>query len=124
METNKVILRVYDIGNEAITKTISLMIGKEIKGIFHTSVEVFGSEFYFQNKITMSLPNKTTFGNPVRIHTLGETSVTREMLEEYLEILEHKYNSSSYHLIHNNCNNFTDTVCLFLVEKNIPRVHP
>lgn len=117
---SKVVVKVYNIGNENIQKIISTICGKDVSGLFHTSVEVYGSEYYFQGGITKSIPNTTMFGNPIRIHTMGETTMTVEELEEYLDILSHKYNAESYHLLSNNCNNFSDSLCMFLVEKNIP----
>ncbi|KAF9764885.1 Desumoylating isopeptidase 1 [Nosema granulosis] len=116
----KVILKVYNIGNETLANIISTLCGKQISGIFHTSVEVFGSEYFFQGGITKAVPNTTMFGNPIRIHQMGETKISLEELEEYLEILSNKFNNQSYHLLQNNCNNFSDSLIYFLVEKNVP----
>lgn len=42
------------------------------------------------------------------------------MIQDFLRDLSPKFNASTYDLMRNNCNNFSDALCEFLVGKGIP----
>ena len=42
---------------------------------------------------------------------MGETEIPKEVFEEYLGEISHKYTQEKYHVIDHNCNNFTDEAC-------------
>ncbi|KCZ82468.1 hypothetical protein H312_00126, partial [Anncaliia algerae PRA339] len=90
-----------------------------IEGIWHTSVEVFGREYYFQSGVIHSEPGKTHHGEALEKIKMGVTSLTAEMFKDFLYEMEHKYNDTSYDLFKNNCNHFSNDVTLFLVGKTI-----
>lgn len=57
---------------------------------------------------------------PIRVHQLGTTKVTQREFESYLVSIKANFNRECYDLISWNCNNFTDHVSLFLLERGIP----
>ncbi len=52
--------------------------------------------------------------------SMGTTSIPRELFIEMLADLRPRYNMTSYDLIKNNCNNFTNDVVTFLTGRPIP----
>ena len=42
------------------------------------------------------------------------------MIQEFLRHLSPKFNASTYDLMNNNCNNFSDVLCEYLVGKGVP----
>jgi hypothetical protein len=51
---------------------------------------------------------------------MGTTTISRELFIEMLADLRGRYNMTSYDLIKNNCNNFTNDVVTFLTGRPIP----
>lgn len=98
-----------------------MFLGKQIEGIWHTGVCVYGKEYYFGGGIC-SAPNKQTpYGTPIREITVGEgTELTEDLFNEYLQEISPKYTMDKYDLFNNNCNNFTDDCVHFLVGEHIP----
>jgi PPPDE putative peptidase domain len=48
------------------------------------------------------------------------TEVPPDMVQEFLVDLSERFNASTYNLLSNNCNNFSDEVAQFLVGQGIP----
>lgn len=118
-KNESVILRIYDLSRgqaKLYAKTFNL----DIDGIWHTSVEVFGREYYFQEGIIHSEPGKTHHGEALKKIEMGITYLTSDVFYQYLNKINHKYNESTYNLFKNNCNHFSNDVTMFLVGKSIP----
>ena len=96
------------------------LLGKQIEGVWHTSVCCFGKEYWFGHGIQVGIPTHTTFGTPKEIKIMGETHVDEALFEQFLVEVHPRYNVGTYGLLEHNCNNFSDEVCEFLVGKNIP----
>lgn len=61
-----VTLYVYDI-TMGMAKNMSMMlIGQQIDAIYHTSLVVFGKEYYFGAGICSDAPKTTPFGKPIQ----------------------------------------------------------
>ncbi|RUP47209.1 DUF862-domain-containing protein [Jimgerdemannia flammicorona] len=113
-------LFVYDL-SQGMARQMSLgLTGRQIDGIWHTSVVVFGQEFYYGQGIFVSPPGTTVHGRPVETIDMGETHLPPEVFMEYIDNLRSTYTAEKYHLLDNNCNNFTNDVCQFLTGKSIP----
>ncbi|OLL21914.1 Desumoylating isopeptidase 1 [Neolecta irregularis DAH-3] len=114
-------LYVYDL-SQGIARNMSVALtGSHFDAIYHTSVVLFGTEYYFGNGIQQtSPPGSTHHGNPIEIIKMGETQIDQGTFQEYLESLQTIYTPESYDLLSKNCNNFSDDVCQFLVDKKIP----
>lgn len=117
---HRVVLRVYPLGDERTKSFIASALGRLDAGIWHTSIEVYGIEYYFQNGIMQAVPGTTVHGIPIKTHDLGVTDKPKIVFEDFLLSIAEEFSPHRYHLLRNNCNNFTDTLALYLVENNIP----
>ncbi|OCF39300.1 hypothetical protein I317_06882 [Kwoniella heveanensis CBS 569] len=117
---SKVQLYVYDLSH-GMAKSMSMMLtGKQIDGIWHTSVVAFGREVFYGQGILESKPGTTHHGPPLHIIDVGETHLDEGTFNEYLQSLGEMYTPSKYHLIEFNCNHFTADVVGFLTGQEIP----
>ncbi|WVF66192.1 hypothetical protein IAT40_000932 [Kwoniella sp. CBS 6097] len=117
---SKVQLYVYDLSH-GMAKSMSMMLtGKQIDGIWHTSVVAFGREVFYGQGILESNPGTTHHGPPLHIIDVGETHLDEGTFNEYLQSLGEMYTPSKYHLIEFNCNHFTADVVGFLTGQEIP----
>eukprot|EP00796_Vickermania_ingenoplastis_P008442 gene8442-5920_t len=114
----------YDL-SQGMARSMSLMIlGEQLDGIWHTSIVVFGKEFYFNGGVGVevaAVPGTTPFGTPYASEPIGRTSKT---LEEFLvwvsQIRRNGFGPMDYNLLENNCNHFTQAAAKFLVGVDIP----
>lgn len=120
MSDNKVVLYIYDISNGMAASFGQMIIGKHVEAIYHTSLVVFGKEFYFSGGICYDPPGTTAFGRPIKTLDMGVTELTVSDLFEYLQAIKEKYSFNTYHVFENNCNHFTNDICEFLVGSPIP----
>ncbi|CED82457.1 Uncharacterized conserved protein [Phaffia rhodozyma] len=109
-----------DLSN-GLARSLSLpLTGKQIDGIWHTSVVVFGQEVYYGQGILKSKPASTHHGAPLKIIPMGETALDEETWEEYLDGLKDHWTAEKYHLLDFNCNSFTADAIGFLTGGTIP----
>lgn len=114
---------VYDLSHGLAAVYAPAVLGIPLDGIYHTSTVVHGKEYYIDQGIKEALPGRTKFGVPREVLDVGETYVTEDLLQDFLQELrsrsDNKYHASKYDLFDNNCNHFTDTVIEFLTGKNL-----
>ena len=120
MSENKVTLYVYDISNGMAASLGQMIVGKHVEAIYHTSLVVFGKEFYFSGGICYDPPGTTAFGQPIKKTDMGTTELSVQDLFEYLQAIKDKYSFNTYHVFENNCNHFTNDICEFLTGSPIP----
>ena len=117
---NEVVLHVYDLSN-GLAKTMSQsFLGKQIDGVWHTGVVVFGKEFFFGGGIQHDEPGRTPYGTPVDKIPLGDSHIPEDVFVEFLQEISGRFSAETYDLLHNNCNNFTNECCVFLTGAPIP----
>ena len=116
----KITLLVYDISNGMARQFSPMFLGKVIEGVWHTSLIVYGREFYFGGGICEGDPRKTPYGKPMKEIHFGETEISLEIFKEYLNELNNRFNVNTYHILNNNCNHFTNEIAFFLSGKTIP----
>ncbi|XP_068107924.1 desumoylating isopeptidase 1 isoform X2 [Hyperolius riggenbachi] len=99
-----------------------VMLGKQLEGIWHTSIIAFDEEFFYGGGgITSCPPGGTLLGDPDTVVDLGSTEVTEEIFLEYLSSLgESGFSGNSYNLFDHNCNTFSNEVAQFLTGRKIP----
>jgi len=117
MGKSKVILHVYDLSMGLAKSMSSSLIGKQIDGIWHTGVVVYGLEYFYGGGVQRLPPNQVVqnFGlTPVDTIELGETEMEQEDFHQFLETIQSRYTAETYDLFHNNCNNFSHEVAKFL----------
>ncbi|KAG8732365.1 hypothetical protein FRC12_019301 [Ceratobasidium sp. 428] len=96
------------------------MTGKQIDGIWHTSVVVFGKEIFYGQGISTTLPGRSHHGQPLQIIDFGETAIDEETFSDYLSEIREHYTADKYHLLDFNCNSFTNDIIGFLTGQHIP----
>jgi thiol-disulfide isomerase/thioredoxin len=114
-------LLVYDL-SQGMARMMSMpLTGRQINGIWHTSIVVYGKEYCFGQGIQVFNPQQTPYGVPVERISMGTTQIPKLVFLEYIETLKTIWTADKYHLLDNNCNSFTDEVCQFLVGSGIPK---
>ena len=106
--------------SQGMAKQFSMgFLGKQIDGIWHTGVRVYGKEYFFGGGIQALPPQQVVarYGMmPVETKTLGRTSRTLAEMEQYLRDINARFTMHTYNLLENNCNNFSDTLSRFLLQ--------
>ncbi|KER27132.1 hypothetical protein T265_05751 [Opisthorchis viverrini] len=83
-----VYLYVYDLSCGVVKALSPIALGKQIDGIWHTSVVLHNKEyFYGSHGISFCTPEHTVLGKPGQKVYMGQTSVTEAELSSYLEHL-------------------------------------
>ncbi|KAG9338852.1 hypothetical protein JZ751_025292 [Albula glossodonta] len=120
--TYSVKLYIYDMSKGMARQLSPIMLGKQLDGIWHTSIVIYGEEFFFGGEgITSCMPGGTMLGEPNSVVELGSTEVTEEIFMEYLSSLgESTYRGDRYRLFEHNCNTFSNEVAQFLTGRKIP----
>jgi desumoylating isopeptidase 1 len=58
----KVQLNVYDLSGGMAAQWSRQLCGRQIDGIWHTGIVIYGKEFYYGGGISYDLPGSTPFG--------------------------------------------------------------
>ncbi|PRP86129.1 hypothetical protein PROFUN_03116 [Planoprotostelium fungivorum] len=117
---SRVTLHVYDL-SQGLARQLSMgFLGKYIEGVWHTGIVAFNREFFWGGVIQESKPGVTTYGSPTKVIHLGETHIPEDIFREWLSEKTKNYDLSTYSLLSNNCNNFSNEVCQFLCGSDIP----
>jgi hypothetical protein len=99
------------------------LLGKQIDGIWHTGVLVYGQEYFYGGGIQKMAPELVVerYGMPpVQIVPLGSTAVPIERFEAFLREISPRFTAATYDLLRNNCNNFSNEFAAFLLGTSIP----
>ena len=116
----KVIVYQYDLTNGMAKAMSRGLIGKQVDGVWHTGVCVFGKEYYYGGGICVGKPKKTPYGYPVKELDFGYTTKTEADLKAYLKSINNQFTMNTYNVLNHNCNHFTDAALYFLVGKHLP----
>ena len=117
----QVTVNLYDL-SQGLAKNMSRMIiGKQVDGIWHTGIVVYGQEYYYGGGICSGTPAGTPYGRPVQTIPIGTTEIPQEVFLEYLNEIAPRFAPEKYDLFKNNCNNFSDEIAQFLTGSGIPR---
>ena len=69
-----------------------MFLGKQIDGLWHTNICVYGNEYYFGGGVMWDKKGMTRWGpQPNRTEVIGETSVPQELFEEFLDEVRSRY---------------------------------
>lgn len=106
--SEKVTLALYDI-TSGMAKSMSMMfLGQQIDAVYHSSLVVYGREYYFGGGICHDPAYQTPYGKPIETIEMGKTQIPRDVFEDFIKDLGPKYTAEKYHIIDHNCNNFTE----------------
>lgn len=118
---HQVTLHLYDITKGAAAVLAPWLLGRQLDGLWHTGVEVYGKEYYFGGEIFFDTPAETAFGEPMRRIPLGFTLWRQEELHNFIvDELRPVFNRDAYDVVLNNCNHFADRICVWLTGRHIP----
>lgn len=113
-------LHLYDLSQGMAKQFSGSMLGKQIDGIWHTGIVVYGREYFYGGGICDDVPGKTPYGIPIKTIDLGVTEIPKDMFMDFLREINPKFLPEKYDLFKNNCNNFSDECAQFLVGEKIP----
>jgi thiol-disulfide isomerase/thioredoxin len=112
---------IYDLSRGMARQLSMPLLGRHIEGIWHSSIVVYGEEYFYGGGISVATPPGTTaYGIPVRKVPLGRTQIARALFHEFLDDIRPKYHPQRYHLLDNNCNHFSNDAAVFLTGNTIP----
>ncbi|XP_047994955.1 uncharacterized protein LOC125233129 [Leguminivora glycinivorella] len=116
-------LYIYDLTQGLAALLSPAIMGRQVEGVWHTSLVVFGREYYYGGGGIASAPiGGTMAGQPREIQRLGVTYVPAAVFREYLQgLAATTFAGSAYTLLEHNCNHFTDEVAQFLCGARIPK---
>ncbi|KAL5482634.1 hypothetical protein ACEPAI_9228 [Sanghuangporus weigelae] len=84
-------LYIYDLTN-GLARQLSLqLMGRQIDGIWHTSVVVFGKEIFYGQGILTTRPGQSHHGQPSQILDMGETAIDEDTFNDYLREMRDVY---------------------------------
>jgi len=72
--------------------------GTYLDAIYHTSVVIGNSEFYYGQGIQVSVPGQTHHGEPMETMSMGSTTLLDNVIMEYLESMKSIYSPEAYDL--------------------------
>ncbi|KAI0685795.1 PPPDE putative peptidase domain-containing protein [Cerioporus squamosus] len=116
---SKVQLYVYDLSNGLAKQLSRQLTGRQIDGIWHTSVVVFGKEVFYGQGISIVKPGQSHHGQPLQIIDMGETAIDEQTFDEYLAEIRDHYTADKV-VAEFNCNSFTNDCIGFLTGGSIP----
>ncbi|KAF9910453.1 hypothetical protein EC991_006504 [Linnemannia zychae] len=97
--SERVTLFVYDLSH-GMARTMSLgLVGRQIDAIYHTSVVIFGREFFYGQGIMSAIPGSTPHGQPIERVDMGETEIPQEVFMEFMDNMRETYTADAYHLL-------------------------
>ncbi|AYU82220.1 glycosyl hydrolase-like protein [Leishmania donovani] len=113
----------YDLTHGMARNLGPMLIGRELEGIWHTSIVVYGKEYYFDGGVgIVSDPNPghTRFGQPYRTEVLGQTTKREEEFCAWTQ-QQHRagFGPNDYRILDNNCNSFSDAASMYLLGRHI-----
>eukprot|EP01017_Pseudomicrothorax_dubius_P017320 TRINITY_DN1957_c0_g1_i4.p1 TRINITY_DN1957_c0_g1~~TRINITY_DN1957_c0_g1_i4.p1 ORF type:complete len:592 (+),score=138.44 TRINITY_DN1957_c0_g1_i4:61-1836(+) len=115
-----VTLFIYDLSQGMARQMSRQLVGRQIDGIWHTGVVVYGVEYYYGGGICSGAPKQTPYGYPVQEIPLGTTEIPQEIFIDFLRDISPNFTMDKYDLFSNNCNNFSDECSKFLLGHGIP----
>lgn len=96
-------------------------------GVFHSGIEVFGSEYYFAGGASTGsgvlVQKPKTNAGPWKYQesiVLGDITYTSVECRDILNELRAEFKANTYDLTGKNCNHFTSAVSKRLLERDIP----
>ena len=113
-------LYIYDVTNGMARVLSPALVGRTVEAVYHTSIVIFGKEYYYQGGISTASPGTTPFGKPIEKRELGTTELEITDLELFIDSISSEFSPEKYNLFENNCNHFSNSVSEFLVGTPIP----
>lgn len=118
---SEVTLHLYDISHGAAQKVSPWLVSKQLEGLWHSGICVFGKEYFFSRDTVFDEAGATSFGKPEKVLHLGTTLWRQSELHKFIvDDLKPVFHRGTYDIIDNNCNHFTNRVSQYLLGKALP----
>ncbi|XP_053607189.1 uncharacterized protein LOC128673408 isoform X2 [Plodia interpunctella] len=116
-------LYIYDLTHGLASLLSPAILGRQIEGVWHTSVVVYNREFFYGGHgISSCAPGSTQLGPPHQTERLGQTFVPFQVFADYLQgLATTTYTGTEYRLLEHNCNHFSEEVAQFLCGGHVPK---
>ncbi|CAH2036871.1 unnamed protein product, partial [Iphiclides podalirius] len=116
-------LYIYDLTHGLASLLSPAILGRQIEGVWHTSVVAFDREFFYGGSgVTSCAPGSTQLGAPHQVERLGNTFVPFQVFVDYMQgLATTTYTPAAYRLLEHNCNHFSDEVAQFLCGARVPK---
>lgn len=82
-----VTLLVYDLSRGLARQMSMGLLGFQLDAIYHTSIELSGREYVYDGGILAIAPGSSHLGQPMERIRLGSTSLSMDVIEEYIDSL-------------------------------------
>lgn len=116
-----VTLHLYDLARNMPPSARSLILGEGMPQIWHSGLVVHGREYFFSSDTVHDVPGKTTFGKPTKVVPLGTTLWRSDEIHAFIvHECQPVFHRGTYDVVANNCNHFTDRLCMFLTGRHAP----
>eukprot|EP00929_Paragymnodinium_shiwhaense_P008509 TRINITY_DN112472_c0_g1_i1.p1 TRINITY_DN112472_c0_g1~~TRINITY_DN112472_c0_g1_i1.p1 ORF type:complete len:740 (+),score=167.96 TRINITY_DN112472_c0_g1_i1:130-2349(+) len=114
-------INIYDISDGKVQWLAPILLGRKVEGLWHTGLVIHGREYWFGGSIFESIPGKTPFGEPTKVRLIGSTMRTRQEIWNHIDKdLFSEYTSENYDVLTHNCNHFSNALCHFVLNEDIP----
>ncbi len=97
----------YDLSNGMAAGMSMMLIGQQVNAVYHTSIELFGVEYFYGGGIARALPGTVQCGKLLERRSLGVTDIDQETFEAWLDGMREEYMPEKYNIFTHNCNNFS-----------------
>ncbi|CAG9785896.1 unnamed protein product [Diatraea saccharalis] len=116
-------LYIYDLTNGFASILSPAILGRQVEGVWHTSVVVYEREFFYGGGgVTSCSPGGTQLGPPHQVEHLGTTFVPFQVFVDYMQgLATTTYTPAAYRLLEHNCNHFSEEVAQFLCGAHVPK---
>lgn len=115
-------LYIYDLSMGMAKLLSNTIVGKQFDGVWHTSVVVYGREYFFsQEGICDCSPGSIQSAQLLKRELMGKTELTKDQVQNYIhELSTSLFKPGSYELLRHNCNSFSAHFVNHLTGKQIP----
>ncbi|KFG44299.1 UBA/TS-N domain-containing protein [Toxoplasma gondii GAB2-2007-GAL-DOM2] len=116
-------LRVYDISRGIARQMSPLLLGRQIDGIWHTGVVVYGIEYFYGGGVCTLPPEEVERDyqmQPTCVVNMGFTTIDKSTFDAFVEQISPRFTAATYDLLNWNCNHFTTELTQYLLSKPIP----
>jgi len=114
-------VHLYDLSYGIVQSMSPWLLKGTIEGVWHTSIVVFGMEYYHNGNLVTGKPGDSVHGAPTKTVCLGVTYRRVEELHSFIvRNLRSFFNYQSYNLLENNCNHYSDCLAMWLCGVHIP----
>jgi len=97
-----------------------LLQGHTLEHLWHISVVVHDTEFWYAGRVFASKPSQTTFGVPSTRRRLVRTKRSLHDVWAFCRQLSQKFTIQGFDIFSRNCNHFCDELLVFLMGERLP----